>query len=141
MPNDFAVQEGTTYPETGVPSPLPTPLAATTLVAAPDVLGAGARLPHIGHALIAKAGLTSQDDGPTQMTDVSGELLDGFIVGQNPAAGPMVQSGPVTLHIGDYHPHPAFIAHLGHRPPTRESEQGLMPFGTMSNVGEVDGGG
>lgn len=43
MPSDFAVQEGTTYPKTVVPSPLSTPIAATTLVPVLDVLGAARR--------------------------------------------------------------------------------------------------
>ena len=115
LPADFAQAEGTSYPKATVPNPLPGPAASTPLVAVPDVLGAGARLPNIAHALIARAGLTSQDDGPIQITNPDGQLMDGVVVGQNPAAGTMVPTGSlVTLHIGNYAPHPAFIPHLGH---------------------------
>ncbi|HEX4061640.1 MAG TPA: PASTA domain-containing protein [Streptosporangiaceae bacterium] len=103
-----------------MPNPLPTSVAATPQVAVPNVLQfAAGKAPAIAHALITQAGLTPQDDAPVQMTDASGELLDGDVVGQNPAAGTTVAKGSVvTLHIGNYHPHPAFIPHLGHVHPT-----------------------
>jgi hypothetical protein len=114
LPADFAQTEQTTYPKSTMPDPLPTAVAAIPQVAVPDVLGPGARLPQIAHALITQAGLTPQDDGPLQTTGVDGQLMDGEIVGQNPAAGTQVAQGSVvTLHIGNYHPHPPFVS-LGH---------------------------
>jgi hypothetical protein len=114
MPADFASTAQTTYPKATMPDPLPTATAATPQVAVPNVLGAGSSLLSIGHSLIAQAGLTAQDDGPLQITGADGQLMDGQIVGQNPAAGTMVAQGSVvTLHIGNYHLHTGFIPTLG----------------------------
>jgi beta-lactam-binding protein with PASTA domain len=117
MPADFATTMQAAYPKATMPNPLPTAVATTPQVAVPNVLGAGSSLPQIAHSLISQAGLTAQDDGPMQITGVDGQLMDGQVIGQNPAAGTMVAQGSVvTLHIGNYHPHPAFIS-LGHAHP------------------------
>jgi hypothetical protein len=115
MPADFAPTAQTAYPKATMPNPLPAAVTATPQVAVPNVLQfAAGKAPATAHALISLAGLTPQDDGPVQMTGADGQLLDGDVVGQNPAAGTMVAKGSVvTLHIGNYHPHPAFIQ-LGH---------------------------
>lgn len=93
----------------------PPPEAA--LVAVPNVTGIA--FPPSAPLLIRKAGLTAQEDSPIQFTAADGQVMDGEIIGQDPAPGTMVaQASVVVLHIGNYHPHPAFIQHLGHAHPT-----------------------
>ena len=80
---------------------------------------ARARLPNIAHALIARAGLDLPGRRSRYRSQTpTASSWTGSSWGKTAAAGTMVPTGSlVTLHIGNYAPHPAFI----HSPRSRAS--------------------
>ncbi len=78
----------------------------------PDLTRPGARIPKVAHALLIQAGLKFTDSGPLEITQ-DGQILRGSVVGQQPAAGTLVQVGSVVaLEIGDYKvPGPISLGH------------------------------
>lgn len=97
---------GALTPPLAEPAPIPlkrvSPPPLAPSVEVPDLTRPGARVPGIAHAHLTQRGLKFRDSGPTELV-VGGRLFKGFVVGQDPAAGTMVEFGSVVLlQIGDF---------------------------------------